>query len=734
MVLKQTISVLYCLVLLHVRGQLIDNRCYLDGGGSAVNFFANEDITVGSTVGSLRVLGDPGKDIVLTLREKDSPVYIAPGTKDLIVAKPLDKEGLIGPSAVFVNVICERKFSDETGIIIPVNIRVTDVNDNAPMWIGAPYKLNLSEVTVIGTRILQGIRAIDLDQPGPYSTVEYQTLPGPFSDYVAFVTPLEGTLVLKKFIDYESVQNFTVKMRAQDQGKPPKYSDTYVTIIVLDSDDQNPKFMRDVYYGQLPTEKGEIKITPETIRAEDQDRGIRADIRYSIVSSNGSEDEANFEIHPTSGVIRLVRAITPSQGRHSRTLVVKATQVDNPDRYALTTVVLSSPKQQTPVSSASNVVSVQPSIGGAEFVRGTFYATVREDSRPGTLISQLTGAQGSPNVGQFRYAIAGSTVAQEQFRIGPAGEIILVKPLTFRRTPQYAFTIDAFDDRSGGRNFSTSVVIDVLPANVWEPRFRKPFYSFVIDSPLQTQHLPVLVGRIEAADGDRTDELTFALKGNYSNLFRADPYGNLWLVSNRTDLPVAMRLLATVTDSGTPPKSATVPVVVKLRPETASLTSNLLVINIVVACILGTLLLGGCIRCIYRRRKRKVSSAEQIVAHGSNSSSGGGVPPLKHGHSSNRFLLQRAEQRMLERPSMAGIGRLNDCAASSTYGSDNQDFIDGERENQRRSQGHNARALEQEELAGQNLNHLLLHWQEKYDEKNNCTEDVSIDDKLIVYF
>lgn len=64
-------------------------------------------------VGSLRVLGDPGKDIVLTLREKDSPVYIAPGTKDLIVAKPLDKEGLIGPSAVFVNVICERKFSDE---------------------------------------------------------------------------------------------------------------------------------------------------------------------------------------------------------------------------------------------------------------------------------------------------------------------------------------------------------------------------------------------------------------------------------------------------------------------------------------------------------------------------------------------------------------------------------------------------------------------------------------------
>ncbi|XP_050071898.1 protein dachsous [Anopheles maculipalpis] len=716
MVLKCTLSVLILSLMFTLApGQLLDNRCYLDGGGSAVNFFANEDITVGAVVGSLRVLGDPGKDIVLTLREKDSPVYIAPGTKDLIVAKPLDKEGLIGPSAVFVNVICERKFSDEAGIIIPVNIRVTDVNDNAPMWIGAPYKLNLSEVTVIGTRILQGIRAHDLDQPGPYSTVEYQTLPGPYSDYVAFVTPLEGTLVLKKYIDYESVQNFTVKIRAQDQGKPPKYSDTFVTIRVLDSDDQNPKFDRDVYYGQLLTEQGDIKVSPEAIRAEDQDRGIRADMRYSIVSSNGSEDEISFEIHPNTGNMRQTRALPPGQARQSRTIVVKATQVDNPDRYALTTVILSPPKG---FETSLSVLSVQPPVGGAEFVRGTFYATVREDAKPGTKVSQLTNQAGE----QLRYGIVGSPLAQEQFRVGPSGEIILAKPLNYRRVPQYTFAIET-SVPGADRNTSTTVVIDVLPANMWEPRFRKPFYSFAIENPLHAQQLPMLVGRIEAADGDRTDELSFVLKGNYSNLFRVDPYGNLWLVSNRTDLPVAMRLLATVTDTGTPPKSATVPVVVKLKPETASLTSNLLIVNIVVACALGLLLIGGFVRCVYRRRKRKVSSAEQIVGHGA-----GVVPPLKHGVDSSRFLLQRAEQRMHTNV------RLTDCAASSTLGSENQDFIDHEGENPRRSQIHNTRALEREELGGQNLNHLLLQWQEKYDEKNNGTEDMSIDDKLIVYF
>lgn len=36
--------------------------------------------------------------------------------------------------------------------VIPVNVKVIDVNDNAPQWIGAPYILSISEVTVPGTR------------------------------------------------------------------------------------------------------------------------------------------------------------------------------------------------------------------------------------------------------------------------------------------------------------------------------------------------------------------------------------------------------------------------------------------------------------------------------------------------------------------------------------------------------------------------------------------------------
>ncbi|KAG4075163.1 hypothetical protein HA402_006180 [Bradysia odoriphaga] len=116
-----------------VQGQspIIDSRCYLDGGGSAESFLASEDMTVGSVIGKLRVKGNPSEqlgDINISLREKGSPVKIAPGTKDIVLIMPLDKEGIEGPSSVYVNVICDRRHSTDPSFVIPVNIRVTDVN------------------------------------------------------------------------------------------------------------------------------------------------------------------------------------------------------------------------------------------------------------------------------------------------------------------------------------------------------------------------------------------------------------------------------------------------------------------------------------------------------------------------------------------------------------------------------------------------------------------------------
>lgn len=156
-----------------------DKRCFLENGATASHLFVSEDLPVGGIVGVLEVVGDPGLqgDIVLSLQEHDSPVAVSSYSKNLTLIRPLDKEGIEGPASVYINVICEKKHNLDPvrfphfyrminiilffliifyyhllnffllkGYIIPVNIRVTDANDNSPQFINAPYVLNISEV------------------------------------------------------------------------------------------------------------------------------------------------------------------------------------------------------------------------------------------------------------------------------------------------------------------------------------------------------------------------------------------------------------------------------------------------------------------------------------------------------------------------------------------------------------------------------------------------------------
>lgn len=46
---------------------------------------------------------------------------------------------------------------------------------------------------MVGTRVLQGVRAVDADQPGPFSTVQYAVLPGPHSVPFRSLDPLSET-------------------------------------------------------------------------------------------------------------------------------------------------------------------------------------------------------------------------------------------------------------------------------------------------------------------------------------------------------------------------------------------------------------------------------------------------------------------------------------------------------------------------------------------------------------
>lgn len=580
---------------------ILDSRCYLEGGGSAENFIVSEDIRVNSVIGQLKINGDPSANgnINLSLRERDrnAPVQIDPGTKDLILTSKLDKEGEHGPASVYVNVVCDRRHSDGIpSFIIPVNIRVQDVNDNSPKWIGAPYTISLSEVTVKGTRILQGARAVDADQPGPYSTVEYQVLPGPLSDYVDFVNPLEGTLQLKKPLDYEQLKNFTVKLRAQDQGNPPKFSDTFLRVFITDADDQNPKFKYESYTAEFPPsgKTGTLRTYPESIRAWDQDEGLQADIRYSI---NSSPESRYFSINPKSGDVNLITWFD----QQKTTLVIKAMQVDNKDRYALATltVMRDGAKHEQSIRNEQTIrneqeqsirneqtVSYEPPvrheqpirndqvtgtsstnvnidrIAKLQFIQPKYEARVREDVPTGARLLALP--TNKPSERYLQYTILDDTQA-EIFEIGQFGEVILRKPLDFEKTIRHTFRVLASD---GFSNTTCQVIVDVINVNEWDPRFRQPYYKFQFPTRDLTNITgPMALGKIEAADGDRGENINFNLRGQYASHFLIDQSGMIWLKEPIEGFKKKeLSLIATATDSGQ--RTTTVPVTLVMEPET----------------------------------------------------------------------------------------------------------------------------------------------------------------------
>ncbi|XP_034194591.1 protocadherin Fat 4-like Cad96Ca isoform X1 [Osmia lignaria lignaria] len=605
------LPILCCTVHLYT-GQLIrDARCFLENGATAAHLFVSEDLPVGDTVGVLGVLGDPGPqgDIELRLQEHDSPVAFSAFSKNLTLVRPLDKEGIDGPASVYVNVICERKHTLDPGFVIPVNIRVTDANDNAPQFVNAPYVLNISEVTVVGTRVLQGVRAVDADQPGPFSTVQYAVLPGPHSDFFVFVNALEGTLVLRKPLDYETLSNFSVDIRAQDQGNPPKSSTTTLYVNVIDADDQNPAFETDQYKIIIPRNiktRRILKVDPTPIKAADQDVGISAPVKYTIQGGI----LPFLTLNPETAEVAITRPLYEHELLSPATIVVKATQIDNPDKYALSTIIVSRESDW----------NVEPTAGGrlpVKFIKRDHQTNIPENTPPGSVL--LTTAVNKVD-SNLRFWLVGAIEDLERFSITNSGELILKGTLDYERRIQHSFLVRVTD---GHHNDTSRVNVSVEDVNEWEPRFRHPRYEFHA----ATLREGSIVGKLEAADGDRDDKVSLSLRGPDARSFEIRDNGELILRTAATINGSLARLVAVASDSGRPPRSSMIPVIVHIpnsgslpiaaRAAPAWLGSSVLLVAVfgAVLGLLGVIILI-LILYIYKHKRPKTSGSVSSVGTG----------------------------------------------------------------------------------------------------------------------
>ncbi|XP_043600615.1 cadherin-89D isoform X2 [Bombus pyrosoma] len=227
---------------------------------------------------------------------------------------------------------------------LSVTVYVEDINDHAPQFVDAPYHVTVDELTPVGVTIFRGIHAVDGDKPNtPNSDVHYAIVKGNEQGKFSLESGHRTALILRKPVDYDNGdREFTLVIAATDRGVPARSTNTTVKITILDNDDLDPKFTRDVYKAKIyefypmpeyPIFKQINFSTP--IQATDCDRNINMSVRYDIISGN---ERGFFHLDPKNATLFLKRPIDLDAERNlpSNTFILQihASQVDNPLKTA----------------------------------------------------------------------------------------------------------------------------------------------------------------------------------------------------------------------------------------------------------------------------------------------------------------------------------------------------------------------------------------------------------------
>ncbi|GFU71945.1 cadherin-89D [Trichonephila clavipes] len=277
---------------------------------------------------------------------------------------------------------------------LPVTVYIQDINDHAPEFQNTPYYLEVDELTPVGLTVFRGLHAIDKDKPNtPNSDVTYSIVGGNENNSFALSDPIEGILVVNKPLDYDyGSREFKLLIQASDHGSPEsKSSVTTMTIRLKDSDDQNPIFTKEVYKthvleaAAITGARIRVKLSLDPpIHAFDQDVGVNAPLRYSIIQGNcygfgsviRSNEKGLFEMHDQMADLYLVKEVDREALKSPiLTLHIQATQTDNSLRTATAKVDV-------------QVLDVNDNV--PEFEYEMYNITVMENLPPGFTVVQVS--------------------------------------------------------------------------------------------------------------------------------------------------------------------------------------------------------------------------------------------------------------------------------------------------------------------------------------------------------
>ncbi|KAI8035371.1 hypothetical protein M5D96_011814 [Drosophila gunungcola] len=213
---------------------------------------------------------------------------------------------------------------------VKVKVIVTDVNDNAPEFLRAPYYVTISEGASEGTHITH-VFTQDADE-GLNGDVYYTLAKGNEAGLFS-LDSATGQLSLARRLDRESQEIHHLTVVARDAAlKHPLSSNASITITVLDENDNAPEFT------QSSSEVSVLETSPTgtelmRFRASDADQGVNSQVVFSISAGNRRD---TFHIDSITGSLYLHKLLD-YEDITSYTLNITASDCGTP---SLSTTVL----------------------------------------------------------------------------------------------------------------------------------------------------------------------------------------------------------------------------------------------------------------------------------------------------------------------------------------------------------------------------------------------------------
>ncbi|XP_023184242.1 protocadherin gamma-C5-like [Xiphophorus maculatus] len=284
--------------------------------------------------------GDNGK-VILHLN-KNVPFKLKASFSDnyaLITNGPLDREKF---SEYEVEITATDLGSPPMSSKKTINVNITDVNDNPPIFTQFTYSVYLKENGLPGS-ILYSVSASDLDS-GENAKISYSILDSKVQDvsvssYV-YINSDNGSIYSMHSFDYEKLKVFQIQVQAKDQGSPSLSSNATVHVFILDQNDNTPAViypssaaMGSLSHQRMPrSAKAGHLVTKVT--AVDADSGHNAWISYRLAEAT---DASLFTVNQYTGEVRTKRAVY-EQDDSSQRLLIEIKDDGQPVQSATATV------------------------------------------------------------------------------------------------------------------------------------------------------------------------------------------------------------------------------------------------------------------------------------------------------------------------------------------------------------------------------------------------------------